>query len=248
MKKRCFVAAVLALALCFSGCGTKSSIKGTQDESTASSEPTSSVVSEEESLPAEESSAAVSEAESKVNKIDSMEESVAPESEIEEEPESEELEFVTVNIGDKIENDFVSMTIEGGSISQELYPEDDGSHYFLSGFADQEDEQYFYIYGSLKNLAGSEYRADRMVVTMKFNDKYEYRGQVEFDDGDGDFYGYEIKPLKSATFYIMASIPDEVIEAYEKCEIKFAFNDEFEYDYSSDFADYTNRYTITLEK
>lgn len=272
MKKRSLIAAALVLSTCFAGCGSKEStsyVEETQESSVVSSEavqnnaadtvvPEGAVSSEEESSSAaeesEESSSAEeskteeskqeenSQVESKVNKVGNAAESSQNES------QESEIDFTTVNAGDKIENDFVQMTIDSASVGQELYPRDDGTNYFLSGYGDKEDEQYLYIKGTIKNVFGSAYSADEMYVKFKFDDKYEYNGYVAVDDGTGDFYGDYMKPLTSADYYILASVPDEIINSYKTCEIKFAFHDNFKHDYSSDFGEYENRYVITVTK
>ena len=278
MKKRSLIAAALVISMCFAGCGSKesaSSVEETVASSEAASETVSNsaddtvisegaVSSEEESSSQEESKAEESKdeeeskeenssqeeskseessaAESKVNKVGNAEDSSAEQSK---EPE---IDFTIVNAGDKIENDFVQMTIDSASVAQELYPKDDGTQYFLSGYADKDSEQYLYIKGTIKNVSGAAYSADEMYVQFKFDDKYEYTGTVSIDNGEGDFYGDYMKPLTSADYYIWASVPDEIISSYKTCEIKFVFHDEFKHDYSSNFGEYENRYMITVTK
>ena len=155
-------------------------------------------------------------------------------------------EFIQVNFGDSIKTDFVEMTIERASIAQELKPTDTSGVY--SYMSDKENETYFYITGSMKNIGGDSYSVEEMNIQMTFDGKYNYSGHIAADDGGNDFYGDTVKPLGSVKYYMYALVPDELIESYSTCVVRFAFHDNFKHDYHSDFNLYEHCYTITLSK
>ena len=154
--------------------------------------------------------------------------------------------FTNLNFGDQITLNFVEMTIKGAATSQELYPTDTSGVY--SYYSDKENETYFYIYGTIKNVGGNSYSVEDMNVLLTFDGKYNYRGYVAADDGGNDFYGDTVKPFGQVKVYIYASIPDELINSYTTCTVKFAFHDEFKHDYATDFAKYAYCYKVDLVK
>ena len=159
---------------------------------------------------------------------------------------SDTASFTNLNFGDQIKLDFVEMTITGASTSQELYPTDTSGVY--SYYADKENETYFYIYGEIKNIGGNSYSVEDMNIQLTFDGKYNYTGYVAADDGGNDFYGDIVKPFGKVKIYIYASIPDELINSYTTCTVKFAFQDEFKNDYDTDFAKYKYCYKVDLVK
>ncbi len=160
--------------------------------------------------------------------------------------EGKNVEFKTVNFGDTITTDFLEMTIEKASTSQELKPTDTSSVY--SYMEDQDNETYFYITGNMKNVGGDSYSVEDMNIQMTFDDKYNYSGFIAADDGGYDFYGDYVKPFGSVKYYMYASIPDELISSYSTCKIRFAFHDNFKDDYKTDFSKYEYCYEINLTK
>lgn len=83
---------------------------------------------------------------------------------------------------------------------------------------------------------------------MIFDSKYTYTGSVAADDGGRNFMGYDVKPLSTVKYYIYSSIPDELINSYSTCTIRFAFKENFEHELYADFSLYDYRYQIELEK
>lgn len=159
---------------------------------------------------------------------------------------SEELEFEAVNYGDKISLDFVEMSIDTASISEEIYPTDTSGVYSYK--PDQDGEQYFYLSGTIKNTGGSAYSVEDMEIEFVFDDKYTYSGYLIADDGGNDFFGDYVKPFGSVKYYIYSSIPDELISTYSICNIKFAFNDNFDGGYSIEFENSDYLYQITISR
>ena len=154
--------------------------------------------------------------------------------------------FFEVPFNQKVSLEFVEFTIEDSLCTEELTPADTSGVY--SYMADNEDEKYFCIYGTLKNLSGEEYDIEDIVSEICFNDKYTYTAHLKADDGDGDFYGNYVKPLGSVTFYIYASVPDEVVNIYESCTVKFGFKEGFSGSYYDDFEECDYLYYVTFNK
>lgn len=157
-----------------------------------------------------------------------------------------DIEFTTVNYGDTITTDFVSMIIDSVSSSQVLYPSDTSGVY--SYMPDEEGETYFYLTGNLKNTSGESYDVEDIYATMTFDNRYTYTAYLKADDGGNDFYGNYVKPLKSIKYYIYSSVPDELIESYSTCKIRFAFKNNFMHEYKSDFKIYDYRYELDVSK
>jgi hypothetical protein len=63
---------------------------------------------------------------------------------------------------------------------------------------------------------------------MVFDEKYTYSGYVKADDGGNDFYNSTVKPFGSVKYYLVSSIPDELLTQYTSCEIKFGFTENFD--------------------
>lgn len=156
------------------------------------------------------------------------------------------IEFKSVNYGDTISNDFVSMTIEKSSISEELYPTNTSSVY--SYIPNKDNEQYFYLTGNIKNISGDTYNVENIYATMTFDDKYNYKASLKADDGGNNFYGNNVKPLGNVKYYLYVSVPNELIESYSNCLIRFGFKENFERDYSNDFSLYNYRYEINVSR
>ncbi|MEE3481232.1 MAG: DUF4352 domain-containing protein [Lachnospiraceae bacterium] len=158
-----------------------------------------------------------------------------------------ELDYQTVNLGDTITTDFVEITVDSASTSKDILPTDTSSVY--SHYPAEDGSTYFFLKGTIKNTGTDKYDAEDMRITLTFDDKYNYDGQALIDDGGSDFYGSTLDPFKSATYYLTAAIPDELINSYQTCTIKFGFADNFSVSYfESDWNEFTNRYQITVTK
>ena len=149
-------------------------------------------------------------------------------------------------IGDSIALDFVEISLLEYCCTEEILPSDTSGVY--SYVADEEGEQYWCLVGNLKNTHGEEYDVEDMVAELCFDNKYTYKAHLKADDGGNDFYGNNVKPLDSVKFYIYASVPDEMIEAYSSCTVKFGFNESFSGSYYDDFEDCDYVYKVTIKK
>ncbi len=153
--------------------------------------------------------------------------------------------FTVLNFGDSISLDFVEMTVNGASYSDELYPTDlNGEYLYLQ---DVENEKFFYLSGTLKNIGTGEYSAGEAKAEITFDGEHKYEAQVIVDQGQS-FTGTNIKLLYSVKIYICASVPDEMIDTYETCSIRFAFDDNFKSQSGYGLEDFPHKYEVNVEK
>lgn len=161
-------------------------------------------------------------------------------------PVNENDKFINLNIGDKITLDFVEFTVDSASWSDELKPTDTNGVY--SYMPDEENESYFWLCGTMKNISGNAYSVEDLVSEIVFDNKYTYTAHLAADDGGNDFYGDYVNPLCSVKYYIYISAPDEIKEIYNTTTVKFGFEKNFAGSYYDDFEDCDYLYTITLYK
>ena len=150
-----------------------------------------------------------------------------------------------VKIADTISLEFVEMTLESLNISDKILPEDTDSGYLY--ISDVENEQYFCIAGTLKNLSGASYDVENIYVEMVFDEKYTYAGQLSACAWTNDFYGSNVKPLGKVKYYLHTSIPDELIDSWATCSVTFGFKENFDGGYYVEKAECDYLYTINLE-
>lgn len=149
-----------------------------------------------------------------------------------------------LNLGEvKNCNDIIELQFDSSEWLDTILPTNTSS--FYSYYEDVEGESYFVLKGSIKNIS-----ADTIDIkfgslnSFKFNDKYTYTGSFEAEGKDkSDFFGYQLAPLTSATCYLYVSVPDEMKDNYEKCDIELGFSDLKSYVFNKE--DCTNLYTIS---
>lgn len=164
------------------------------------------------------------------------------------EPSESEADYIEINFSEPITLDFAEIVIDGASVGDELKPDaPDRVYRYIS---DVEDEKHFYIYGTIKNVSGDQYEfADNMYAAICFDEKYNYSASVTADEGGNFSYIYAyLDPLKSEKFYIIASVPDELIEQYAQAEVKFGFKENFEDEYGITESECDYLYSITVTK
>lgn len=164
----------------------------------------------------------------------------------EEEPKDNNSGFQEVFLGDTLELEFATITIDSAAWSDTLKPTDTSGVY--SYMPDQENESYFYLSGTLKNTSGGSYSVEEIEAEFIFDNKYTYSAYVKADDGGNDFYGDYVKPLSSVKYYITTSLPDEIKDTYSTCTINLGFAENFNYISYKGFESCDYFYTITLTK
>lgn len=158
--------------------------------------------------------------------------------------------FTTVELGELVSLDFTEFTIDGWGQGEELYPDNPTGYYHY--MPDKENQSYFYAWGTLKNSSGNSFEfSNTSLCSVTFDDKYNYGGELEADEG-GDFsyiYAY-LDPLVSEKFYIIVSIPDDLANSFSTAEVKFAFMENFEDNRNANVRqeDYTYRYKTIITK
>ena len=154
--------------------------------------------------------------------------------------EKGDTEFTTVNWGDTVTTDFISMSLGSVKTAAPNLENPKGNRY-IEG---EDGKTFFYISGTAKNLSSDRYRLTDMYVVFTFDDKYNYIGSVEVLNRDS-----YVDPLETAEYYMYVDVPSEVIDSYSKCTVKFAFNKNLEYDVlADDFNDYEYCYQVNLDK
>ena len=130
-----------------------------------------------------------------------------------------------MTLGDTVKVEgLVELTVDSYEfVDGELIPSNTEDYY--SSEEDISDETYIVVRGTVKNLAGETINI-RSNTRNQFtvNGTYKYTGTVTAeDDKHTSFYGYEVKPLKTADFVYYVSVPDELVEMYEYGELELSF-------------------------
>ena len=241
MKKLDILALSAALCLILSACGNtggKNIVNQNTDSISSSSSVSTSDINNSSS-----SSTAGTGSNSSSDVVNKVGDANRPASSEADKPDTQ---FAKVNFGDTITTDFTEMTIDTAETAQELLPSDTSGVY--SYIPDQDGETYFYLLGTIKNTAGDSYSVEDMNIVISFDNKYNYTGYIAADDGGNDFYGDYVKPFGSVKYYMYASVPDELINSYTTCTIRFGFHENFQHDYKTDFSVYEYCYEIDLTK
>ena len=152
---------------------------------------------------------------------------------------SEPTEAKTVGIGDTINEDFLEMTIEGVVEEQEVKPSNTDGWYTYK--ADNTDETYVVVYGTMKNLAGDDFDLlGGTEVSFCFDDTYNYDGIIQVEETDESGFDNYLKPLATKNYIIVTTVPDELIDMYSSCVVTFRFSENieqsYEYEYTYDIA------------
>lgn len=233
--------ATLCMALC--ACGSTDTDGQSQD----SNEDLEAKLAEYEAT-ISELETKLAETEQKVVQLESQINTVSDSSsdEPEEAQDAGNSGFVKLNFGDSVELDFLEMTVDSASWSDELKPTDTSSVY--SYMADVENETYFWLTGTMKNISGNSYDVEDIVAEIIFDNKYTYNAYLKADDGGNDFYGSNVKPLSSVKYYIYTSAPDEIRDIYSTVTIKFGFKADFSGSYFDEFDECNYLYMVELTK
>ncbi len=147
---------------------------------------------------------------------------------IDEETDKEsENKTVALKFGETVSTPFVEITIDSIGTADEIKPENPDSVYrYLS---DQEGETYIYAKGTIKNIGTEQFEyANNSYVQLIVDEKYKYAGSVNGDEGGNLSFIYAyLDPFGSVTFYLSASVPDELVNQYSKATFVYGFADNF---------------------
>lgn len=130
------------------------------------------------------------------------------------------------SLGDSIQLDFVSMSLDSINISDEIYPEEtNGAHLYIK---DTEGSKYVYLKGKIKNLGTVNINSYHFNGQIIINDTYSYYAELIIAANPISMTDYAITPFEEATYYLYANIPDDAIDIFNKGIIFISFNDNFE--------------------
>ncbi|MFF2089275.1 bZIP transcription factor [Paenibacillus sp. NPDC058174] len=155
-------------------------------------------------------------------------ENEAPAEEPEQTPETASSLAVEVNKAVTIA-DFAEFTVTGTKFAKIVKPSKPGTFYTYYE-AKEADTTYLAITIKLKSLLEGGKKADRFAdVTVKYNDKYEYKTFSTIEDQGGADFTYtnitSIEPLKTATLLYLAEVPTEVETGTSPLKAVITMND-----------------------
>lgn len=133
-----------------------------------------------------------------------------------------------VKIGDAIETDYVSMTLETVDSNTEIRS-GSGQYGTYRYYTSENGDPYFYVYGTLKNLGGNPVDVRNMYVQFCFDGKYNYKGSVEGVSNDYGNFINDVSPLANVNYYMYTAVPQELIDSYTTCTVRIGFTENFDY-------------------
>lgn len=134
---------------------------------------------------------------------------------------AEELEFTAIGSGKPVKDEVLEFTVDKVSISSKI--EQSAKDTYLIHYFEAEKGKYVYLKGTMKNVSKTSIDVDSIWVKYIFDSGYEYYGQVELEkNGEFETFG-TLSPLESATFYIFADIPTELLGKDEIVNIKISY-------------------------
>lgn len=164
-----------------------------------------------------------------------------------EEEEETQKEAVALSYGELGSTEFVEITFDRIYTADEVKPEKPEGVYSYK--PDKEDETYIVLKGTIKNVGTEEFEfTDNCYAKLIVDDKYNYDAYACADEGGDLSYIYAyLDPFKSETFYIIASVPDELIGQYQKVYFEYGFTENFKDSFlSREECDYI--FSITAAK
>ncbi len=142
---------------------------------------------------------------------------------------SKNKEIKQISLNEKITTDILEMTIEEIGEAKKIQSTD------ISYWKTEDGETFFYAKGTIKNTYKEAFERFSIPGEIIADDKYTYSIRINFAGSVGMT---KLEPLKSSTFYLMAEFPDELINTYKECKIRFGFDEELTPFISLDNADY----------
>ena len=139
------------------------------------------------------------------------------------EPEAE-----TITIGETKVTDDYELTILSAEWADEVYPDTSQTAGSYMYFADEEGKSYFLVKFSFRNLMSHFYDFQDHPVTTEqqfvFNDSYQFAAAVYDPEQAGLFTSgicYSVEPLDTRTYYIVASISDDIRNNMQSGQLSF---------------------------
>lgn len=131
-------------------------------------------------------------------------------------------------IGDTIETDYAVLTLDECGSNSEI--RSGSSQYGTYRYYSSENgDPYFYIYGTFKNIGGVPVDIRNVYVQFCFDEKYNYKGDTDGVSSESSDFINDVSPLSTVNCYIYTAVPQELIDSYEKCEVRIGFTEDFDY-------------------
>lgn len=133
-----------------------------------------------------------------------------------------------LKLGDKIELDYCCLTLDDAGSDKEIRT--GSSQYGSYCYRESENgDPFYYIHGTFKNTSGKPLDIRHIAVQFCFDDKYNYRGEVDgVSSGYSDFIT-DVAPLATVEYYIYTSIPQELLDGFKTCQIQMGFTENFDH-------------------
>lgn len=133
-----------------------------------------------------------------------------------------------VQIGDTIETDYFSMSIEKYDSDTEIRS---GTSQYgtYTYYSSDNGDPYFYIGGTLKNLGGTPVDIRNIYVQFCFDGKYNYKGSVDGYSSNSNGFINDVSPLASVDYYLYTAVPQELIDSFTTCTVRVGFTENFDY-------------------
>lgn len=130
----------------------------------------------------------------------------------------------------KVEN-VCELKIVKANMKEEILPPSASGYYTY--YPEENGKIYFDLIADIKNLKTSAIKQDSIVgnITLIYDENYEYDCFLVVEEDNGqDFNGYtnlyEINPLETMRYHIIAQIPDNIKEDNKSIDIKIIINGE----------------------
>ena len=169
--------------------------------------------------------------------------------------ESEEVKATPLELGEKIDTDLMTMTVDSTEIVPEyqIYYTDN----FYTDLEKDENYQYMLIKGHIENKGTEKISHQAFNVSVKINDEVEFTT----DDTSGVELSFirdnylELDPYTDLDYIVYAKIPTKLVEQYEKADITIGFKNDmsalatvYEGDSDEPKSDAENFYVVEVTK
>ena len=140
-----------------------------------------------------------------------------------------EAEYLPLQLKQKFDVEDVDIQIDSVQWGEEIRPSNPSGYY--NYYSASDGEKYFYLWGTVKNNKGKTIDVDdALMVRFVFNDKYTYYASIVGEKKDGtNLWNFEtsISPLETKRFLIFRSVPDEVKNIFDHCEVTIGYYNDF---------------------
>lgn len=133
----------------------------------------------------------------------------------------------TLEIGDKIELDYCTLTLDDAGVDKEIRTgsSQHGAYFYQES---ENGDPFYYIHGTFKNTGNKTVDIQHIAVQFCFDDEHNYRGEVDgVSSGYTDFIT-DIAPLSTVEYYIYTAVPQELLDKFAICQIQMGFTKDFD--------------------